>query len=394
MLGSAIPKRWVVSLALVGLVSLFVASYGAAWAGPASADTTTGGGTPTPGPAGANLSDLSAPSFLNLQIGQAIGISVSPIDDNGNINLGLSAITYDWSSGICGTISDTTSRTPTFTAVGSACSGTITVHAHQGAGAANVPAGGRSISVNVASPPATAVPTAVPVDPVVIPVIVPSGLSADDVAVILPSTGGTFSVPQAAGDVGPPISIEIPGGAIASGTSAAVTINVVSAGSVAPPPTGATEGATSGTFRFGSTIVEVQWYDDNGAALDTFRLNRPAEICMPFTRADIDGADGGPDGLAVWRYNGTEWIQLNSTVNVSDGTVCARTLDFSFFALGLAVISPDAAGAGLPATGDYTPGVGALILAMLAGIALVATGAFTARRARRVRVTSQNINSV
>ncbi|TDI93658.1 MAG: hypothetical protein E2O75_01420 [Chloroflexi bacterium] len=191
-----------------------------------------------------------------------------------------------------------------------------------------------------------------------------------------------------------PISISVPSGALDSGVAAAVTINVVSAGSVAPPPTGATEGATSGTFRFGSTIFEVQWYDDNGAALDTFRLNRPAEICVPFTRADIDGANGGPDGLAVWRHNGTEWIQLNSTVNVSDGTVCARTLDFSFFALGLAVISPDAAGAGLPATGDYTPGVGALILAMLAGIALVATGAFTARRARRVRVTSQNINSV
>jgi len=94
MLGSAIPKRWVVSLALVGLVSLFVASYGAAWTGPASADGTTGGGTPTPGPVGAILSDLSAPSFLNLQTGQAIGISVSPIDDNGNINGRWSALSH------------------------------------------------------------------------------------------------------------------------------------------------------------------------------------------------------------------------------------------------------------------------------------------------------------
>ena len=403
MLGSAIPKRWVVSLAWVGLVSLFMASYAAVWADPASAQTTTttttGGATPTPTPtatpvlAGSVLSNLSAPSVLNLQINQVVGLSVSPIDDNGNINLSMPAVTFTWNAGSCGTIDDTTSRTPTFTASGSGCSGSITVHANQGSGS-NVPAGGRSISVNVASPAATAVPTAVPTDPVVIPVIVPVGLSSDDVAVILPSSGGTFSVPQAAGVDTPPISVVIPGGALDSGTAAAVTINVVSVGSVAPPPTGATEGATSGTFRFGSTIIEIQWYDDTGAALDTFRLNRPAEICVPFTRADIDGADGGPDGLAVWRYNGTEWIQLNSTVNVSDGTVCARTLDFSFFALGLRVISPDALATGLPATGDYTPGVGALILAMLAGIALVATGAFTARRARRVRVTSQNINSV
>ena len=385
MLGSAIPKRWVVSLALVGLVSLFMASYAAVWTGSASAEGTT--------VAGHILTDLQAPTSLKLQTGQAVGLSVLPINDLGVVNLNMESIVYSWIAGSCGSLSgDTTSRTPIFTASGSPGTCTIGVHAIQGPGVP-IPSTDRLISVNVVAPPPAAASTAVPVDPAIIPNIVPVGLTASDVAVILPSSGGTFSVPQAAGDVGPPISIEIPGAAIASDTSAAVTINVVSAGSVAAPPTGATEGATSGTFRFGSTIIEIQWYDDNGAALDTFRLNRPAEICVPFTRADIDGADGGPDGLAVWRHNGTEWIQLNSTVNVSDGTVCARTLDFSFFALGLSVISPDALAAGLPATGDYTPGVGALILAMLAGIALVVTGAFAARRVRRVRATSQNINS-
>jgi len=368
------------------LVSLFMASYAAVWVGPASADgTTTVGGLPTPGPTGSNLSDLSAPSVLNLQTGQAVGISVSPIDDNGNTNLGLSAIRYKWSSGSCGTISDSTSRTPTFTAVGNGCSGTITVHAHQGAGGAQVPTTDRSISVNVAAPPATAVPTVAPVDPAVIPEIVPVGLNAEDVAVILPSTGGTFSVPQDPEVDAPPISIEIPGGAIESGAAAAVTINVVSVGSVAAPPPAATEGATSGTFRFGSTIIEIQWYDDTGAALDTFKLNRPAEICVPFNQADLAGAAGGPDGMSVWRYNGTEWIELNSTVNISDGTVCARTLNFSFFALGLSVAAPDAEEAGLPATGGYSPGTAALTLILLAGLALLATGVVALRRARGIR---------
>ncbi|MCH8909862.1 MAG: hypothetical protein IH867_03885 [Chloroflexi bacterium] len=360
-----------------------MASYAAVWTGSASAEGTT--------VAGHILADLQAPTSLNLQTGQAVGISVLPINDLGVVNLNMESIVYSWIAGSCGSLSgDTTSRTPIFTASGSPGTCNIGVHAIQGGGG-NVPSTDRSISVNVVAPPPVAASTAVPVDPAIIPNIVPAGLTASDVAVILPSSGGTFSVAQS-GAV--PISISVPSGALDSGVAAAVAINVVSAGSVAPPPTGATEGATSGTFRFGSTIIEIQWYDDNGAALDTFRLNRPAEICVPFTRADIDGADGGPDGLAVWRYNGTEWIQLNSTVNVSDGTVCARTLDFSFFALGLSVISPDALATGLPATGDYTPGVGALILAMLAGIALVVTGAFTARRARRVRVTSQNINSV
>ncbi|MQF70555.1 hypothetical protein FIL92_01045 [SAR202 cluster bacterium AD-812-D07_MRT_10900m] len=333
------------------------------------------------------LADLTAPGVLNVQSGQAIGLSATPIDDDGKVNLSLPGVTYTWNAGSCGTLNDSTSRTPTFTAVNNACSGTITVHANQGSGA-NVPSGGRSISINVAAPPATAVPTVVPVDPVVIPDIVPEGLDAEDVAVILPSTGGTFNVPQDPGDDAPPISIDIPGGAIESGAAAAVTINVVSVGSVAAPPPAATEGATSGTFRFGSTIIEIQWYDDTGAALDTFKLNRPAEICVPFNQADLAGAAGGPDGMSIWRYNGTEWIELNSTVNISAGTVCARTLNFSFFALGLSVAAPDAEEAGLPSTGDYAPSTWTMVLAMLAGIALVAVGAFTARRARRVRATS------
>jgi hypothetical protein len=129
--------------------------------------------------------------------------------------------------------------------------------------------------------------------------------------------------------------------------------------------------------------------------LDSYSLNRPAEICVPYSQADIDGAVGGPDGMALWRYNGSDWVQLNSSVNTGAGTVCANTSTFSSFALGLAVAAPGSddgeeavAPTGLPVTGDYSPGIGGLILAMLAGIALVAVGAFTARRARRVRVTS------
>jgi hypothetical protein len=216
------------------------------------------------------LTDLLAATSLNLQAGQVVGISASPINDLGVEKLDMPSVVYTWNAGSCGTLDSTTSRTPTFTASSSACSGTITVHASQG-GNAQVPTTDRSISVNVAAPPATAVPTVAPVDPTVIPEIVPVGLNAEDVAVILPSTGGTFSVPQDPEVDAPPISIEIPGGAIESGAAAAVIINVVSVGSVAAPPPAATEGATSGTFRFGSTIIEIQWYDDTGAALDTFK---------------------------------------------------------------------------------------------------------------------------
>jgi len=481
MLGSAIPKRWVVSLALVGLVSLFMASFAPEWVSPASAassSSSSGGntvaGAPTavtavvgdsqatvswtapssdggaaitsytvsasPGsatattsngttlsivvtgltngtaytftvkatnsvgdstassassavtpvdvPTGQVLSNLLTTSSLSIQTGQVVGLTVLPIDEDGNVDQGMPNITYTWSAGSCGSLSSTSIQSPVFTASGSSCSGQIGVHAVQG-NSSQVPSSDRIISVSVTSPPAPAAPTAVPVDPAVIPVIVPAGLTANDVSVILPSTGGAFSIPQAAGDTGAPIAISIPGGAIDSGTASAVNIVVVSTADVPGPPESATEGMSSNTFKFGSTIIDIQWYDDTGSALSTISLNRPAQICVPFVQSDVDGANGGPDGLSIWRYNGTEWVELNSTVNVSNGTVCANTSNFSSFALGLAVAPPTNVvvvdPVGLPVTGDYTPGVSSLILAMLAGFALIGTGVFTARRARRAR---------
>ncbi|HAG55795.1 MAG TPA: hypothetical protein DCL17_05255 [Dehalococcoidia bacterium] len=78
---------------------------------------------------------------------------------------------------------------------------------------------------------------------------------------------------------------------------------------------------------------------------------------------------------------------MNSTVNISAVTVCASTQSFSVFALGLSVADAEDVVV-LPSTGGYAPSTWTMVLAMLAGIALVATGAFTARRARRVRETS------
>jgi len=478
MLGSAIPKRWVVSLALVGLVSLFMATIAPEWVSPASALDSTGGSTaPAPAssvsavagdsqatvswtapsdnggavitsytvtaspgsasattsngttltivvtgltnataytftvkatnavgpgassgvsnvvtpvdvPTGQVLTNLLAPSSLSLQAGQIVALTVSPIDDNGNVDQNMPNITYTWHAGSCGSLSSTSIQSPVFTANGSSCTGQIGVRAVQG-NSSQVPASGHVISVSVAPPPAPAVPTVVPVDPAVIPVIVPAGLTAEDVSVILPSTGGAFSIPQVEGGTGAPIAISIPGGAIDSGTASAVNIVVVSTADVPGPPESATEGMSSNTFKFGSTIIDIQWYDDTGSALSTISLNRPAQICVPFVQSDVDGANGGPDGLSIWRYNGTEWVELNSTVNVSNGTVCANTSNFSSFALGLAVAAPTDEVAvvevGLPVTGDYTLGVSSLILAMLAGFALIGTGVFTARRARRAR---------
>ena len=336
------------------------------------------------------LTDLSTLSSLTVQAGQVVALSVSPINELDVENLDMPSVVYTWNAGGCGTLSSTTSRTPIFTASSSGCSGSITVHASQGGGS-QVPSSDLSISITVKSPPAPAAPTAVPVDPTVVPVIVPAGLTADDVSVILPSTGGAFSIPQAAGDTGAPIAISIPGGAIDSGTAFAVNIVVVSSDDVPPPPEAATEGFSSNTFKFGSTIIDIRWFDESGTELSPFKLNKPAQICVPFVQSDIDGAEGGPDGLSIWRYNGTEWVELNSTVNISNGTVCASSSNFSFFALGLAVAPPSEEvvvpvdPAILPVTGDYAPSTLTLLFAMFSGVGLIATGVVALRRVRNPR---------
>ena len=216
-------------------------------------------------------------------------------------------------------------------------------------------------------------------DPSPVPAIVPDGLTADDVAVIIPSAGGSFT------EVGGTASITVPAGAVANGTAAAVGIVSVATSGLPSPPAAASEGAASGTFTFGSSAINVQWYDATGAAQATYSLNKPAEICLPFTQDDLNGAAGGPDGLGVWRHNGTEWVSLNATANVGAGTVCGNASSFSSFALGLDVAAPGAAsasggGVSLPGTGGYSPAVTTLLLALMAGITMVVVGLFTARR--------------
>ena len=77
---------------------------------------------------------------------------------------------------------------------------------------------------------------------------------------------------------------------------------------------------------------------------------------------------------------------MNSSPNVGTGTVCGTSSSFSSFAIGLDVAAPGAAASGggevaLPGTGGYSPSVTTLLLALMAGIVLVVTGTFTARRA-------------
>ena len=374
MLSSAIPKRLVVSLVLVGLVSLFMTSFAGLTSEHVSAQAT-----------GTNLKGLNFGTVSTHQAGDVFIVTADPIDENGDVNTALADVTYTW-TGTCGAHATSTTSVPssTFTAAsGGVCTGAITVTATQSSGDAEThPASPASMTLNV-NALAAADPAPTYTDPSPVPEIVPDGLTAADVGIIIPSAGGSFT------EVDGTASITVPAGAVANGTAAAVGIVTVASSGLPSPPAAATEGASSGTFTFGSSAVNVQWYDATGAAQTTYSLLKPAELCLPFTQDDLNGADGGPDGLGIWRYSGTEWVSLNSSANVGTGTVCGTSSSFSSFAIGLDVAAPGAASGGgevaLPGTGGYSPSVTILLLALMAGIVLVVTGSLTARRVLWVR---------
>jgi hypothetical protein len=90
--------------------------------------------------------------------------------------------------------------------------------------------------------------------------------------------------------------------------------------------------------------------------------------------------------MAVYHYNGADWVKTNSSVDLNAKLVCGYSSTFSPFVLGLDDAPPAPPGeAGLPVTGDYSPSFASLMMALMAGVALVGGGVLTLRRARRVR---------
>jgi hypothetical protein len=387
MLGSAIPRRWVVSLALVGLVSLFAASYSAAWANPASATTGTTGTTaaatptPTPVPADTTLASIEALGTGSITLPPNSSVSFSIIAKNSvgtDISSSAPGLTYAWMvTNSCGTFDNATAAAVILTSANAGCSGTIGLQVKQFG--ANPKTESISLTVNAPAVPVVVVP----VSNSAVAAVLPTGVDSSIVTEIKASDGGSLSVD---GGDGKAISLTVPGGSLGDGEAASVSIKLISSGAVPSAPPAATEGASSGTFKFGSSVVLITWYDKDGSAQDTKKISKPAQVCMSYTPEDIANADGGIDGLGVWRHNGTDWINLNSNAFTNPNRICAYTQSFSPFALGLDIAAPGAASAvatGLPATGGYSPSSMTLLLAMFSGFALVGTGVVAARRARR-----------
>lgn len=370
MRGSAIPRRWLISLALVGLVSLFAATLTTSWTDPSRASAATGTGTPTSTPTNtptpttppANLTLGSVqlgPSNVNINPGVTLQLNYRFLNTNGEVNNDLPGLSPSFSkiSGPGTVVHSSQPRTLEFT---SSSTGTavVRVMATQGSITRHFDA-----TINIVAPAPTNTPAPTPSNPGPVPTSIPN---ADNV--ITPAGGGSASHPT-----DPKVTISVPPGASTDFIGATIS---EPSGDIPPDPTGT-------SFRVGSRVVNISFVDSSGNPIT--RLDRSVEICLPVSQDDIFDAAGGAGGLTIMRYDATagEWIPLNGTYNPLTGQVCARSSQFSLFAVGLSTDFPETGGTGLPATGDTPLSAGLLSFLGLTGVALVGVGAVAFRRSRR-----------
>ena len=384
MLGSVIPKRWIVSFALVGLLAVTVSSFSTIWAAPNGAGTTVGttGPTvptvtpvptatatatpvPTATPTGTSAEILYcgriAPEDATIQSSGSLALQAIPKALDDTENPAMAGVTYVWSA-TGGTVSPTTGGATAFTPSSGASSATITVVMSQ----ASVPDVVRYASVTIRPPAATPEPTSVPVNPPEPTPVLPTPVTGIEQTVVTPAEGGSLTTEDGA------VSVDIPVGA----TDVYMGVQVVpvepTTEDVPPPPL---------AFSVGSRVVSIVFTDASGNALTNVVLDRPVQVCVAFTDADAAAADGGVFGLELLRYADPpgEWVALNTTVDPVNKMLCGYTSRFSLFAVGIskATVAEEAI---LPATGDYAPSSGLVMSLIGVGVVFVGFGLVALRR--------------
>ncbi len=381
MLGSVIPKRWIVSFALVGLLAVTVSSFSTIWASPngssapsvpevtptATVPTVVPTATlvPTATPAGTSAQILDggriAPEDATIQSSGSLTLQAIPQAPDGYDRPGLAGVTYAWSA-TDGSVSPTTGATASFTPSSGAASATITVVMSQ----AGVPNVVRYASVTIRPPAATPEPTSAPVNPPEPTPVLPTPVTGVEQTVVTPAEGGSLTTEDGA------VSVDIPVGA----TDVYMGVQIVpvepTTEDVPPPPL---------AFSVGSRVVSIVFTDASGNALTNVVLDRPVQVCVAFTDADAAAADGGVFGLELLRYADPpgEWVALNTTVDPVNKMLCGYTSRFSLFAVGISKAT-GAEEAILPATGDYAPSSGLVMSLVGVGVVFVGFGLVALRR--------------
>lgn len=376
MLGSAIPRRWVFSLALVGLVTIFAVSYSAVWSSPANADSQgpgLGSGDSTVRTTGQLLDTADPlPTGLSLTPGQQVHVTVNLIDQNGDLNEGLTDLTFIWmTTGGVSVVSGGASPTAVLQANSG---GTASVWVTQVQEARDWVVK-RDMTITVSASAPTSTPVTPPTNPGTPPASIPNsqGVVQPISSILVSSTGvESGSNPEASALNDRPVVL------VRSGSVTdffGLQVDILDPDSLPPLPQ---------NFSRGSSAANITFVNMAGTAQSNFRLLRSAQVCLPTEASDLAN---GFSNVALLRYNNaiSQWVALNSTFNNLTRQVCANSSNFSNFSVGVQQIPATAApsgGPGLPATGGWSPTEGLLVLVGLLGIALVGGGTITMLRAK------------
>ncbi len=375
MLGSAIPRRWGFSIALVGLVMIFAVSYSAVWSTPANADSEgpgLGSGNSVVKSASERLKTARPlATGLVVEPGAEVSVTVELIDDTDTLNPLLNDVTYSWTS--TGGISVVSgSNAPTVVLrINSAGTASVTVIQQQESREWVVK---RDMTASTAAAAPTATPAPLPTNPGTPPASIPNsqGVVQPAGSILVSSSGvETGSSPESIGLNDRPV-VHVPVGAVSNFFGVQVD-------SVAP----STLPAMPAGFNRGSSAVDITFVDSSGNSQSNFRLLRSAQICLPTSSSDLVN---GFSNVRVMRLGSTnnQWIPLTSTFNNITRQVCANSSNFSNFAVAFQDIPATSGptGPNLPATGGWSPTTSLLVLIGLIGIALVGGGVITTLRAR------------
>jgi hypothetical protein len=379
MLGSAIPRRWIISLALVGLVTVFAVSYAAVWSSPASADSQgpgNGNGNGTPLAADETLNSAETlPIGLTMEPGQQVAVSVELLDLNGDVNNDLPGVTFSWSDtgGSGSVILGATDQRTAIIQANSAGSTTFEVYVYQ-----NQESGDwrvyREIVVTVSNAAATATAAPMPTNPGTPPASIPNagGVVTPEGALLLSPDGvESGSSPESSALNSKPV-VDIQVGSVNNFFGASVA-------SVDP----SSLPAMPSMYKIGSKAASISFYDVNGVSQDPFTLLRAAKVCLPTSSSD---RANGITNVKLLRYNAAvgQWVALSSTYNAITNQVCGSTSHFSNFAVGVQQLpATPVSGNNLPATGGWSPTSGMLSLIGVLGFLLVGGGFVTMRRAKQ-----------
>ncbi len=376
MLGSRLPKRWIASLALVGLVVGVLTLYpgnSTVWAAECGGTTPTGS-IPTTN----KLTSVRIePDAVSLNAGQSIRLdAIAGCGAAGNESKNLINTTYSWSAAAGHTLSATTGQNVVVTAGSS--SGAITVTATQNGGGGPF-SGTRTVTIVVSSTDPVVEPT--PVDPSGDEPTLPAAASGTTQVLVSSTKGGAVAAADAKSRVSVPI-----GGV----QNQYVGVTIADSGvSVAKP-----EG-----FTALGNVIQISTIDTAGAVLAGFTYQKPIDVCFSYSASDYDAAHGGV--LAVFKQASAEEnaINLGGEANPATSEVCAKTNSTSLFFLAAADTPPALIPATptpvptpvvvveeviiLPATGDVAAGNGLLFGLIAGGLALIGAGFYAVKRSNR-----------